>query len=118
MQLSELLKQYDFLSSFMNSDKSINGECQDVGDTAAQWFSKYLGIECRLYYMAPSHKPRYTSEHSRYGSLAKPNEQVICCHVCNIFAHICSIQLIIKLLIFQHYLFIQCDLLCNQICTV
>ena len=65
----------------MNSDKLINGECQDVGDAAAQWFSKYLGTECRLYYMTPSHKPRYTSEHSRYGSLAKPNEQVIF-HAC------------------------------------
>ena len=60
-----------------NSDKSINGECQDVGDSAAQWFSKYLGIQCRLYYMTSSHKPRYATEHSRYGSLGKLDEQVI-----------------------------------------
>ena len=33
------------------SDTLSTGECQDVGDSAAQWFSKYLGIECRLYYV-------------------------------------------------------------------
>ena len=66
-------------SYFHVSDKSINGECQDVGDNAAQWFSKYLGIECRLYYMSPSHKPRYFTDHSRYGSLGKPGEQVMFC---------------------------------------
>ena len=62
---------------FSFSDKDMKGECQDVGDSAAQWFSKYLGIECRLYYMSPSHKPRYFTDHSRYGSLGKPDEEVI-----------------------------------------
>ena len=64
---------------FICSDMLLDGECQDVGDGAAQWFSKYLGIECRLYYMSPSHKPRYFTDHSRYGPLGKPDEQVKYC---------------------------------------
>ena len=57
----------------------LGGECQDVGDSAAQWFTKYLGRECRLYYMSPSHKPRYFTDHSQYGPLGKPGEQVNYC---------------------------------------
>jgi len=60
------------------SDTLLGGECQDVGDSAAEWFSKYLGTECRLYYMAPSHNPRYFNNHSIFGQLGKPDEQVIC----------------------------------------
>lgn len=59
------------------SDTLLGGECQDVGDSAAEWFSKYLGIQCRLYYMAPSHKPRFFTDHSLFGSLGKLDEQVI-----------------------------------------
>ena len=29
--------------------------------------------------MSPSHKPRYFTDHSRYGSLGKPGEQVMSC---------------------------------------
>ena len=65
----------------------LGGECQDVGDDAAQWFSKYLGRECRLYYMSPSHKPRYFTDHSRYGPLGKPGEQVKYC-VCIDLLHL------------------------------
>ncbi|XP_065883425.1 mitochondrial amidoxime-reducing component 1-like isoform X2 [Dysidea avara] len=57
------------------SDGCISGEGQDVGDEASQWFSKYLGIECRMYYMSPSHQPRYFTDHTTYGSLGKPSEQ-------------------------------------------
>ena len=72
------LYSLQFLIFYFYSDTLLDGECQDVGDSAAQWFSKYLGTECRLYYMAPSHKPRYFTEHSMFGPLGKPDEQVIC----------------------------------------
>jgi len=58
------------------SDGLMSGEGQDVGDEAGQWFSKYLGIECRMYYMSPSHQPRYFVDHTMFGSLGKPGEQV------------------------------------------
>ena len=68
----------------------LGGECQDVGDSAAQWFSKYLGRECRLYYMSPSHKPRYFTDHSHYGPLGKPDEQVkycVCINLLHLFTY-------------------------------
>ena len=49
----------------------LGGKCQDDGDSAAQWFTKYLGRERRLYYMSPTHKPRYFTDHSQYGSPRK-----------------------------------------------
>ena len=59
-------------------DMLLGGECQDVGDTA-QWFIKYLGRECRLYYMSPLPKPRYFTDHYQYGPMGKPGEQVSYC---------------------------------------
>ena len=54
----------------------MSGEGQYVGDEASQWFSKYLGIDCGMYYMSPSHQARFFADHTVYGSLGKHGEQV------------------------------------------
>ena len=85
---------WKILFIYFCSDTLSTGECQDVGYNAAQWFSKYLGIECRLCYMAPSNRPRYFTEHSLFGPLGMPGEQVTFILLNGLLNFLCHLDII------------------------
>ncbi len=55
----------------------FSGEGIYMGDEIGSWFSRYLGDEgCSVYYMSPSHKPRYLMDDPVWTDLTQPGDQV------------------------------------------
>lgn len=54
------------------------GESHDVGDTAAEWISRLIGIDsCRVMFMSATDKARQLVNHHKYSDICYPNEEVL-----------------------------------------
>ena len=70
-----LLSVYTFL--FLFRIWEITGEGSDIGDIASEWISKFLDMEgCRMFFMSPSHCPRFLLNDTRFLDDCGPNEVV------------------------------------------
>lgn len=48
-----------------------------MGEEASKWFSQYLELDgCRLYFMAPHHKPRLLISDPRWIEFTDPEDEV------------------------------------------